>query len=272
MSAQRIEQTRTASVVYGAERLLKGFAIVFMLAPAVLVVVLSFSNESNMSFPPGSWGTRQYANLFASDHWLGSVGKSFVIAIPAALLATLVGVPAVLALERSRMPGKSLLRVLGVAPLVLPGVAYAVALYTFYVEMHMVGTVWGVILADSMLALPFVILIVGAGLRRIPPDLELVAMSLGASRSRATLGITLRLLAPSIAAAIVLAFVTTFDEAVLVNFLGGGEVITLPKAIYDSVRNGIEPLITAIASLLMVFTGVLMIGATRWRRGGVERT
>jgi ABC-type spermidine/putrescine transport system permease subunit II len=272
MSARAIERTPLTRAVYGAEWVVKAAVVVFMLVPAVLVVVLSFSNESNMTFPPHHWGTRQYSHLFASDHWLGAIGKSFVVSLPAALLATAVGVPAVLALERSRMRGKSILRVLGVAPLVLPGVAYAVALYTFYVQTHMVGTVWGVMLADSMLALPFVILIVGAGLRRIPADLELVAMSLGATRGRATLGITLRLLAPSIAAAIVLAFVTTFDEAVLVNFLGGGQVVTLPKAIYDSVRSGIEPLITAIATLLMLFTGVLMIGATRMRRGSVEGT
>jgi len=271
MSGRRIAQTRTALAVGGLERLLKAGVVVFMLAPALLVIVLSFSNEHTLAFPPHRWGTRQYHDLFASGYWLGSVGKSFLVSVPAVLLAAAVGVPAVLALERSRIRGKSALRALGVAPLVLPGVAYAVALYTFYVQVHLVGHVWGVILADAMLALPFVILIVGAGLRRIPADLELVAMSLGATRTRATWGITLRLLAPSIVAAMVLGFVTTFDEAVLVNFVGGGQVITLPKAIYDSLRNGIEPLIAAIASLLMAFTGVLMVVANHLRRDSLEQ-
>lgn len=254
--------------VYGLEKALKAFVVVFLLLPAVLVIVLSFSSDTNLAFPPTTWGLRQYEALFASDHWMGAVGMSFVIAVPTALLCAVVGVPAALALERSRMRGKGPLWALGVAPLVMPGVAYAVALYTFYIDARLIGTIPGVVLAESMLALPFVIIIVAAGLRRIPQELELVAMSLGASTMRATWGITLRLLAPSIAASTLLAFMVTFDEAVLVTFLGGGEIITLPKATYDSVRDGLDPVITAIASLLMLFTGALMLLTTRLRGDG----
>lgn len=266
----RIQRTRPAIVLGGLEMLLKVGVVAFMLAPALLVVVLSFSAEKNFTFPPRSWGWNQYSDLFGSEYWMSSVATSFAVALPAAIVAVVVGVPAVIALERTRMPGKSVLTALSIAPLVLPGVAYAVALYTFYVEVGLVGTRIGVILADAMLAIPFVVIVVGAGLKRISADLELVAMSLGASRTRATFGITLRLLTPAIAGASILAFVTTFDEAVLVNFLGGGQVVTLPKAIYDSVRTGIEPLITAIAALLMVFTGVLMFGASRVRKGSAQ--
>ncbi len=273
MSARRLRGLRPWEVaVYVLEGALKACVVVFLLLPAVLVIVLSFSSDANLTFPPDSWGLRQYEALFASDYWIGAVGMSFVIAIPTALLCAVVGVPAALALERSRMRGKGMLWALGVAPLVLPGVAYAVALYAFFIDARLIGTVTGVILAESMLALPFVIIIVGAGLRRIPQELELVAMSLGASNLRATWGITLRLLSPSIAAATVLAFMVAFDEAVLVTFLGGGEIITLPKATYDSVRDGLDPVITAIASLLMVFTGVLMLLATRLRGADGDQT
>ncbi len=265
-----IRESPAAVAVRAIELLVKVGAIVFLLAPAIVVVALSFSNEKTMTFPPRTWGVEQYRSLLGSEYWLSSVATSFSVAIPAAAVAVVIGVPAVLALERSKIRGKSVLRTLGIAPLVLPGVAYAVALYAFYIDTGLVGTRPGVILGTAMLALPFVILVAGAGLRRIPEDLELVAMSLGASRLRATVGITLRLLLPSIAAATVLAFVTTFDEAVLVNFLGGGQVITLPKAIYDSVRTGLEPLITAIATLLMLFTGLLMAFVTRARKGDVN--
>jgi ABC-type spermidine/putrescine transport system permease subunit II len=266
MSAARLRALRPWEVVvYGLEKALKAFVVVFLLLPAVLVIVLSFSSDGNLAFPPNSWGLRQYDALLSSDYWIGAVGMSFVVAVPTALLCAGVGVPAALALERSRRRGKGPLWALGVAPLVLPGVAYAVALYAFFIDAKLIGTLPGVILADSMLALPFVIIIVAAGLRRIPQELELVAMSLGASNLRATWGITLRLLSPSIAASTVLAFMVAFDEAVLVTFLGGGEIITLPKATYDSVRDGLDPVITAIASLLMVFTGVLMLVATKLR-------
>lgn len=256
--------------VYGLEKILKAVVLVFLLLPAVMIIILSFSNDSNLAFPPNSWGLGQYEALFKSDYWMSAVGMSFVIAIPTAVLCVAVGVPAALALERSRMRGKGALWALGVAPLVLPGVAYAVALYTFYIDARLIGTIPGVVLAESMLAMPFVIIIVAAGLRRIPQELELVAMSLGASTMRATWGITLRLLAPSIAASTLLAFMVAFDEAVLVTFLGGGEIITLPKATYDSVRDGLDPVITAIASLLMVFTGLLLLVTTKLRGEGEQ--
>lgn len=238
---------------------IKGAVVIFMLLPVALVVLLSFSNEPNLTFPPKEWGLNQYEALWNSEFWKGAIARSFAVSIPTALVATAVGVPAALALERSRMRGKSFLWALGIAPLILPGVAYAVALYTFVNDTGLIATYWGVILAETMLALPFVILITSAGLRRIPRDLELVAMSLGASSMRATVGITVRLLMPSILAAMLLSFVVTFDEAVLVTFVGGGEIITLPKATYDSVRDGLDPVITAIASMLILFTGVLIL-------------
>ncbi|HET8755115.1 MAG TPA: ABC transporter permease [Solirubrobacteraceae bacterium] len=271
MSSHRLHTLRPWEVaVYALEKAIKAFVIAFLLLPAVMIIILSFSNDENLAFPPNDWGLGQYESLFGSDYWMSAVGMSFVIAIPTALLCAVVGVPAALALERSRMRGKGPLWALGVAPLVLPGVAYAVALYTFYIDARLIGTIPGVVLAEAMLAMPFVIIIVAAGLRRIPRELELVAMSLGASTMRATWGITLRLLAPSIAASTLLAFMVAFDEAVLVTFLGGGEIITLPKATYDSVRDGLDPVITAIASLLMVFTGALMALTTKLRGEGEQ--
>ncbi|HRN29616.1 MAG TPA: ABC transporter permease subunit, partial [Terrimesophilobacter sp.] len=105
---------------------------------------------------------------------------------------------------------------------------------------------------------PLVLLIAGTALSRIPRELDLVAMTLGATRTRAILGITLRLLTPAIATTGILAFLTSFDEAVLVNFLGGVGLITLPKAIFDSVRYGIDPSITAIAGTLILLSALLM--------------
>jgi ABC-type spermidine/putrescine transport system permease subunit II len=266
----RIQRAPSEAAFYFSKWLLEAVTVVFMVAPAILIVVLSFSAHDSLLFPPQDWGLRQYSALLGSSYYLQSIGTSFLIAIPTAVISIAIGVPAAIALERSRMRGKTILRVLGVAPIVLPGAAYAVALYLFYAETHILGSFWGVVLAEVTLAVPFVIMIVGVGLRRIPADLELVAMSLGASRTRATFGITLRLLLPSIAASAVLAFVTVFDEVVLVNFLGAGQIITLPKAIYDSFRTGTEPLITAVATLLMLLTGLLMLLATRWRKVNTE--
>lgn len=244
--------------------------IIFMLTPAVLIAVLSFSGESSFRFPPREWGLDQYRELAGSDYWLGAIAKSFLIATPTATLCLIIGVPAAFGLNRTKMFLRGPLTALGLAPLILPGVAYAVAMYTFFIQIDLVGSTIGLILAHVVLSLPFVIIIVGAAINRIPPELELVAMTLGASRKRAMAGITLRLLMPAIAATFVFCFIHSFDEATFVNFLGGPELVTLPKAIFDSIRTGLDPVITAIATLLMVATGLVMGLATYWRRSDVD--
>jgi ABC-type spermidine/putrescine transport system permease subunit II len=154
-----------------------------------------------------------------------------------------------------------LLRAFGLAPLVVPAVAYAVAMYGFLSQIGIIGTYWGLVFADTMLVLPFVVIVVEASLSRIPRDLELVAMSLGASRTRAMVGITIRLLWPAIAAAFLLCFITNFDEAVFVNFLSGPGMITLPKAVFSSLRTGLDPSITAVATCLMFVSTAVVAGA-----------
>lgn len=240
--------------------------IVFLFVPVVVVVMLSFSNATVLQFPPDQFGLRQYVAFFQNQYWTSSVVKSLVIALPTALVAVLVGMPAVFAFNRTRLPFREGLELSGLTPFLLPGVAYAVALYAMYAQFHIVGTTVGLILADSVIALPFVVVIVGAAIKRVPPDLELVAMSLGASRARALIGITFRLTLPAIAAAFVLAFLAAFDEATFVNFVGGPDLVTLPKAIFDSLRLGVDPLITGIATILMALTGVTMLLAVWLRR------
>jgi ABC-type spermidine/putrescine transport system permease subunit II len=240
--------------------------ILFLFVPVVIIVILSFSNATVLQFPPEQLGIRQYVAFAQSPYWTGSVVKSLTIAFPTALVATVVGMPAVFAFNRTRLPFREGLELAGLTPFLLPGVAYAIALYAMYAQFHIVGTTYGLILADSVIALPYVVVIVGAAIKRVSPDLELVAMSLGASRARALIGITFRLTLPAIAAAFVLAFLAAFDEATFVNFVGGPDLVTLPKAIFDSLRLGVDPLITGIATTLMVITGITMTAAVWLRR------
>lgn len=238
----------------------------FMVIPALTVAVLSFAGGNELAFPPTSWGFVEYHRLFTNGIWVPAIVQSLEIGLPVSALAVVVGVPASFALRRTGLPGKSLFRSLGLAPLVIPGVAYAVALYDFLSELGLIGSYWGLVLCDTMLVVPFVIIIVEASLVRIPQDLELVAMSLGASRRTAVFGITLRLLQPAIGAAFLLAFVSNFDEAVLVNFLSGAGLTTLPKAVFNSLRTGLDPSITAVATFLMVLSTGAVLAAMYLRR------
>lgn len=242
--------------------------VVFLLAPAAVIAITSFSATSFIEFPPKEWGTRQYSTLASSSDWLAAIRTSFKIAIPTSLLCLAIAVPAVFAVHRTRMPGRNVLRLLSLSGLIVPISAYAVALYGIYSDLELLGTSSGLVLAHSLLGVPLVMLIASAAIVRIPVELELVAMSLGASRRRAWLGITLRLLVPALAASAILGFLMSFDEAVLVSFLGGPGLITLPKAIFDSVRFSVDAVITAIATLLMVATAMLVAIVGRLRRGG----
>jgi ABC-type spermidine/putrescine transport system permease subunit II len=243
-------------------------AALLLLIPAALVVALSFSNDKYFNFPPRSWGTRQYHTLFTSPQWGDAIWLSVKIAVPAVVLSTLIAVPAVFAINRSRLPLRHALQAAGVTSLIVPLSAYAVAMYGVFVQLRLLATYLGLVIANTVLAFPMILVVTTAAMSRIPVELELAAMTAGASRLRAWAGITLRLLIPAILAGAVLAFITSFDEAVFINFLGGPGQVTLPKAVFDSVRFGVDPVITAIATLLMLFTSVLMLIALRLRRTG----
>jgi putative spermidine/putrescine transport system permease protein len=239
-----------------------------LLAPALLVAVLSFSNDSFFDFPPHAWGLRQYRTLLEDPRWGSALWLSARIALPVALLSALVVVPTLFTIHRSRLPWRGALQVAGLTGIIIPISAYAVAMYGVFAQAGLLGSYWGLVLANLTLAVPVMLLVTSAAMSRIPVELELAAMVAGASRAQAWVAITLRLLTPAILAGGVLAFVTSLDEAVFINFLGGPGQETLPKAILDSVRYGLDPVITAIATLLMVGTSLAMgLAAQLARRG-----
>ncbi|MCO5092177.1 ABC transporter permease [Bosea sp. (in: a-proteobacteria)] len=240
-------------------------AVLFTLVPAALVVVLSFSNEKLMIFPPREWGFRQYEILADAKFWLTAVRTSFGLALSSAMLALAVAVPAAIALNRGQVWGRQVLAGVGLAPLILPGVAYAVSVYMVFLQARVMGSPFWVVLVYATHAFPYVLLIVGTAINRIPKELELVAMTLGASKTRATVNITARLLVQAMAAAFVFAFIGSFDESTLIVFIGGPGLVTLPKGIFDSLRTGMEPVVLAISTILMVFTGILAAVASYWR-------
>jgi putative spermidine/putrescine transport system permease protein len=232
--------------------------IVFMVVPSIVVVVLSFSNDAFIRFPPNEWGLRQYDTLLTSGVWGEPFVRSLTLALAVAAVAVPAGLLAVFALNRTAIPGKGTIQFLALAPLLVPGVAYAVAMYLLFTRIGLVGTFGGLVIAHATLALPFVVLISGAAITRVPRELEMAAWSLGASRARAWFDVTLRLLIPAIVASFIFAFITSFDEVVMASFLSAAGYTTLPVAIFSSVRYGVDPVITAISTLLTIATALLL--------------
>ncbi|HLU95974.1 MAG TPA: ABC transporter permease subunit [Thermobifida alba] len=234
----------------------------FMVLPAVFIGVLSFSNDPYIMFPPQSWGTDRYVEVVTSSTWIRPITLSLEVAAATAVVTLAVVVPAMFALKRGRVPGTMAVESAGIAPMLFPVAAYAVGMYAVFAEFGLLGTFAGIVVAHTVHAVPLVIILLSTAMDQIRPELELAAMTMGASRLRAWAGITVRLLLPAILAAAIFAFVLSFDEAVFITFLGGPGLVTLPKYIFDSVQFGVDPAITAVATLLMVVTAGLMLGAT----------
>jgi ABC-type spermidine/putrescine transport system permease subunit II len=234
---------------------------VFLLGPVVLVFLLSFSNDSFIHFPPRNWGTGQYRTMVSSDLWTAPIVRSLLIGLVVAVLVTVIGCAAVLSISRSRLPGRTMIRLLALGPLIVPGVVYAIGAYQLFADLGLVGTKTAFVLAHSVLAVPFVLIIVGSAISRVPRELELAAMSLGAGRLRAATSVTLPLLLPAILASALFAFSLSLNEVTVSNFLADVFFTTLPVAIFASLRIAVDPVIMAIASSLAVLS-CLFIGAS----------
>jgi len=227
--------------------------LIFLVAPLAVVIPISFSAAKYLTFPPPGWSLQWYARYFGSREWMSATLRSFEVAVLTTAAATAVGTAAALALRRP-FRGRSLVRLVLLAPLVVPVIIVAIALYGLYARLKLVGTLHGLVLAHTVLALPFVVVIVSATLRGIDDTLELAAQSLGASRAQTFRLVTLPLIRPGVVSAALLAFITSFDEVVVAIFVSGTQAATLPKQMWDGIRTEIDPTVAAVSTLLIGVT------------------
>lgn len=242
---------------------------VLLALPAVLIIPMSFSSGSTFAFPPPGWSTRWYENLFADDGWRDAVITSVTVAGLATPLALVIGTLASFGLyrltARARAAGLAVL----ISPLVIPNILIALAAYAFFLRMGLSGTIEGLVLAHTCLAIPFVVIAVWARLQGYDQKLTLAAKSLGASTWTTFRSVTLPLITPGIVAGAVFAFVSSFDELVISLLLQGPGAVTLPVKMFDSVVEEADPTITAASTLLVVAvsTAILLVQFGWIRRG-----
>ena len=232
----------------------------FLIAPIAIVVPMSFSTAISFEFPPPGYSLGYYAKYFRSEEWLEPTLNSLVIALGAMVFTMLVVVPAALGYVRYRFRGKSLVNLLIMAPLVVPHVVSALAYYGFLGRARLTGTHLGVIVAHGVLAVPVAFLVIAATLKGFDPNLERAAMSSGAGPFRTFVHVTLPVLRPGMLVGALFAFLSSFNEAVVVIFIGGRDAATLPKKMYESIRLESDPIIAVVSTLLVgaVVLGVLV--------------
>jgi ABC-type spermidine/putrescine transport system permease subunit II len=239
-----------------------GLIGIFLLLPIAMVLVLSFNSSRFLEFPPPSWTTAWYRDYFGSADWLSATVHSLEVASVAAVLAAFSGTTAAFVLVRRRFAGRHLVYLAALSPLIVPQIIYAIGVYLFYAPLGLLGTIFGVAMAHAVLGLPFVVLIVMARLQAFDSSTERVAQTLGATPLRAVRTVTLPIIRPALFAGILFAFMTSFDEVVVAIFIASGDAKTLPVRIWESVHLELDPTISAVAALLVIFAVVVLGGAT----------
>jgi ABC-type spermidine/putrescine transport system permease subunit II len=231
----------------------------FLIVPVLLIVPMSFSSGRYLEFPPPGWSLRWYQIFWESLDWRGSFRISFEVALLTTALALALGLPAAFAIVRGNPPFKRFFLSLYALPILFPVIILAVSLYYLFAPLHLVGTRIGLALAHTLLALPVVVLPTAASLRKFDQRLEWQALNLGASQAKAILTVTVPLMLPTILTVTLFSFITSFDEVVIALFLTGGDTIKLPKKIWEGLRFDIEPTVAVVATILLLFSTVVML-------------
>ncbi|HEX6141893.1 MAG TPA: ABC transporter permease [Geminicoccaceae bacterium] len=244
--------------------------LAFLILPILVIVPLSFSAGSFLTFPLPGLSLRWYEEFFTSAPWQLSLRNSLIVASAATVGATLLGTLASLGLTRAHIPGRTLVMGLILSPMVVPLVIVGVGVYFFYAPFGLTGSLVGLTLAHTALAVPFVVVTVSATLQGFDPNQARAGASLGASPAVVFFRITLPLILPGVISGALFAFVTSFDEVVVALFLTGPQERTLPRQMFNGIRENISPVITAAASLLILIS-VLMLSALELLRRRNER-
>jgi putative spermidine/putrescine transport system permease protein len=242
----------------------------YLALPTLVVIPLSFSSAAFLTFPPPGWSTRWYENFFARSEWLVATQHSLVVAVGVTCAATVLGTLAAIGLTRTRFRGSGLINGLLSTPLIVPAIIYAVGSYALFVQFGLVGNLFGLMVAHTALALPFVVVNVSASLRTVDGNAERAARSLGASLPQAFRTVVLPQIAPGVAAGALFAFLTSFNEVVLAIFVTSPATKTLPVQMWSSIRLDLDPTIAAAATLLVAATCVIIAVAAFLDKGNSQ--
>lgn len=257
----------------------------FLIAPILIVVPLSFNAEpyftftkEMLSFDPAGYSTRWYdmlltfgmanseatrdsswwADVWNNAAWVRATKNSVIIGIFSTILATALGTLAALGLSRSEMPYRRAIMAVLISPMIVPLIITATGLFFFYSQTGLAGTYFGIILAHATLGIPFVIITVTATLVGFDHSLTRAAASLGATPTTTFRKITMPLILPGVISGALFAFVTSFDEVVVVLFVAAFDQQTIPRQMWNGIREQISPAILSVATILVIISVLLL--------------
>lgn len=235
--------------------------LAFLVVPCLLVIPMSFSADRFLQFPPHGLSLRWYRSFMASGDWLHGAWISTQVALATVVIATALGTAGAYAIRQLGGRVGAAMRAVYMLPMIAPVILIAVGVFFVFARLGLNNSITGLVLAHTLLALPYVVITVGTGLETCDLTQEMVARSLGASRPRAFFQITLPQIAPAIYSSLLFAFMTSFDETVIVLFISGGDTSTLTRLMFENIRDQQDPTIAAISTLLIVISTAALIAA-----------
>ena len=245
----------------------------FLIIPILVIVPLSFNVQPYFNFTPemlslnpDGFSTRWYEKFFNDPNWQKAVKNSLFIAVFSTIISTFLGTLAALGLSQKDFPYKTTIMGILISPMVVPLIISAAGMYFFYAKVGLSSTFLGVILAHAALATPFVVITVTATLTGFDHSLTRAAANLGSSPTNTFFRITVPLITPGVISGALFAFITSFDEVVVILFVGSVGQRTIPWAMFSGIREEISPTILAVATLLITFSVILLFMVELLRR------
>lgn len=230
----------------------------FLLGPLIIISFTSFEPGSVLKFPPEGFSLRWYENIFNVEMFMTTFQTSMLVSLLGNLLALLLGIPAAYALSRFQFRGKGLLNGIFISPVLIPGIVMGFAMLKYVIVVYHLPIYAGLLVGHTVLMLPFIIRVIASSLSNFDFAIEEAALSLGAGRLETFFKVVLPNIRSGIIAAILIAFLESFNNVDISVFMTGPGVSTLPIQMLTYVENNFDPTIAAISVVLMMITAVLM--------------
>jgi len=244
--------------------------LIFLSAPAFLMIPLSFDSSSGLAWPPHGLSMQWYQQVVDSPLWMQAATRSLIVGIGTGVLSMAIGTPAAFLLVRGGLRWNAAMLAFLLAPIVVPRMILAVGVFYFFAKIGLVGSSLGLVLAHTVVAVPYVVITLMAVLRNYDQRLDLAAQSMGARTFTTLRRITFPLLSAGMLSSFLFAFATSFDELTIALFSSGGLSTTLPKQFWDETTLQISPTIAAVSTCLFAFVSILISLADRLRRRSLE--
>jgi len=265
--------TTVQRIWHYAFHIICGLVFFFLIAPIVAIIPLSFNAEDFFTFTPGmlaldpdAYSLKHYNDFFTNPDWQQALANSVRIAPMATLLSVSFGTLAAIGLSQPHVPFRGAIMATLISPMIVPLIISAAGMYFFYSRIGLQGSYWGVVLAHAALGTPFVIITVTATLVGFDQSLTRAAATLGAGPVRTFFRVQMPLILPGVISGGLFAFITSFDEVVVVLFVGSATQQTLPWQMFTGLREQISPTILAVATLLVAISIVLLTAVELLRR------